>query len=241
MNWWGGIALLLITPVSGLFYKNSRLCSLSAIVEQQWSVCGHISVVCIVFVCLCIQMKIYISCTGLFPFKVPLRNKLTAVRWGNINEANTFCLMHFSFPVLSASSGTNTLKQPGYFATDSRQRSAKVGWVFNPPCSVCSNKVVLPDLSSHSGLNEDEHFPQKRKYHSLLFKLSTVFFHCRDSESHDTCDQPGHVHVLGDIPLVRNGNYGELKNVTTCHRVDTHMSVCVIGLLCLYLPRKRTL
>lgn len=69
-----------------------------------------------------------------------------------------------------------------------------------------------------------------RKHHSFLFKLSTVFFRCRDSESHDTCDQPGHVHVLGDVPLVRNGNYGELKNVMTCHRVQIHTSVCFIDL-----------
>lgn len=65
---------------------------------------------------------------------------------------------------------------------------------------------------------------------SRFIVLSTTFFRCRDSASHDTRDQPGHVHVLGDVPLVRNGNYGELKNVTTSHRVEIHMSFCFIGL-----------
>lgn len=57
-----------------------------------------------------------------------------------------------------------------------------------------------------------------------------MFCHCRDCESHDTCDQPGHVDVLGDIPLVRNGNYGGLKHVTTCHRIEIYMNVSFIGL-----------
>lgn len=57
-----------------------------------------------------------------------------------------------------------------------------------------------------------------------------MFCHYRDCESHDTCDQPGHVDVLGDIPLVRNGNYGGLKHVTTCHRIEIYMNVSFIGL-----------
>lgn len=74
MSWWGGIARLLITPVSSLF-----LALLSAIVEQQWSDWGHIKC-CLHCVCFHIQMKRYFSLPGLFPFMVPLRNKLTAAR-----------------------------------------------------------------------------------------------------------------------------------------------------------------
>lgn len=96
--------------------------------------------------------------------------------------------------------------------------------------------MVLADLSLHSGLNK-EHFPQKRQKISQFIVQTIdcggflfVCLFCRDRESHDTCNQPGHVHVLGDVSLVCNGNYGELKNITTCHRVEIHTGVCFIGL-----------
>lgn len=68
------------------------------------------------------------------------------------------------------------------------------------------------------------------QFRHFLFKpISTVFRPCRDRESHDTCDQPGHVDVLGDIPLVGNGNYGGLEHFTARHRIEIHTSVCFIG------------
>lgn len=99
--------------------------------------------------------------------------------------------------------------------------------------------MVLPDIKSHNSVNKDEHFSQKRwktlqfmcQFRHFLFKpIWTVFRPCRDCESHDTCDQPGHVDVLGDIPLVGNGNYGGLDHVTEQKYIIIIESVCFIGL-----------
>lgn len=36
-----------------------------------------------------------------------------------------------------------------------------------------------------------------------------LFSVCRDCESNDSCDQPGNVHVLGDVSVVCHGNHGQ--------------------------------
>lgn len=46
------------------------------------------------------------------------------------------------------------------------------------------------------------------RYPLITDSVHICFFN-RDSEVDDTCDQPGDVHVLGDIAVVCNGNHGE--------------------------------
>lgn len=43
---------------------------------------------------------------------------------------------------------------------------------------------------------------------SIHIILNCFLFFCRDCKSNDACDQPGDVHVLGDVPVVCYGNNG---------------------------------